>query len=671
MRLPLGLAHEIGFAGATTTSIAVVLLGGALPDFAWLVCLAPAVSFLLAAKGITPPALSATLVGLASIALGGVTIAQGGIDTAVLAGAEVLMGLLAARLLVRRTPAHDMQALSLSLLLVLAGSVLNVSLSYIVVFVVYAVSAVWALSTRQLLAGAVDVERTAIRARTDVVTPAFFVATAAIALVVLASAALVFAAFPRVGFGDIGAFLKKESRLPGAVGLRGDPRLSGGTTVVARARFVSREAFDRGLYLRGAVYDTITLDGFSRSDAGKLRTRGAVRLAPAPEDAHYELTVMPVVGDTMLTLGDFKGLRVLGGGNANPNTPLHFDRRTILDETKATAPLVSAMRYAVAGGVAAPGYIPKAPARTPRPLDDDLRARFLQVPQGFDAPLRALVERVVTGARTPAQKANALRGFFLHEFRYSQEPPRFAASPLRTFLLEERQGHCEYFAAAYALLLRAAGVPARVIGGFQGGAWDDGVVVFAEKNAHAWVEWWDDDAGWIVDDATPLATAPREELHGMASVLERARRFWDDTVLDYSLTDQTDALDRARHALRQVERKSPVPPWALAAPLVLAAAAAGVAIAWRRRRRRAAQPDVHPLARAIVDELGRVTHAPVRDAATLREAVDGAGALPDALGAALSDALALYEAERFGGAPPDKGAVRRATKALRRSRHTR
>ena len=94
MKLTLGAAHEIGFATAMTMSIIIVLLGGELPAFAWLVCLAPWVSVILAMRRIEPPALSATLVGVTSIALAGVTLARGGLESSVLAGGELLILLL-------------------------------------------------------------------------------------------------------------------------------------------------------------------------------------------------------------------------------------------------------------------------------------------------------------------------------------------------------------------------------------------------------------------------------------------------------------------------------------------------------------------------------------------------------------------------------------------------
>lgn len=660
-RIRLGAAHELGFALAMLTSILIVLMGGELPGFAWLVCGAPFVSALLALQHRSAPASSATLVGFMSLVFGGVTIERGGVESSVLAGGEVLLGLLAARLLVRRTPGHDLQALLLSLLLVLAGSVLNVGINYIVLFVAYAVTAVWALTTRQLLAGVPEQERGLSRIRDDVVTPAFFGATALISVGVLTSAALIFALFPRVGFGDFGAFLRKESRLPDAVGLRGDPRLTGSTTVVARVRNVPRESFDRGLYLRGAIYDVITLEGFSQSKQPDGRRSLAVELSEAPVQARYEVTLMPTVGDTLLTLGGTAALRPLSGGALNPNFTVGVAGASPWDEMKAIAPLRSPLRYEVAGGIARPGYVPATPRRPPRPLDEAERLRWTATQGLVDEEIRRAIAPSLENADTPRARARAVRGFFFRNFQYSQSPPRFANAPLRTFLLEERQGHCEFFASAFALLLRSEGIPARVVGGFQGGAWDDDVVVFQERHAHAWVEWWDDEAGWIVDDATPLASAPREEMTALSSLFDRARRFWDDQVIDYSMQDQVDSLSRARRSLQGVTLATP----AVAFGGALLVMAGFAFFLWaRRRRRNVLALHVHPLARAIVTAVGARRSEAVPAAWTVREAVEKIPA-DDELGAALRGALAVYERARFGGRPADAAEVRHHLRTLR------
>jgi protein-glutamine gamma-glutamyltransferase len=676
----LGIAHELGLATAMLVSIFIVLGGGELPAFTWLVLIGPVLSAGLGLTGRSAPPLSATLLGLASVSFAAVTVARGGLDSSVLAGAELLLGLLTARLLVRRTPEHDLQAILLSLLLVLGGSVLNVGINYIFLFVLYAIAVVWALSTRQLLAGTAEGERARVRERTDVVTPGFFAATALISVAVLASAAVVFALFPRVGFGDIGAFLKKESKLPSAVGLRGDPRLAGGTAVIARIKNVPRASFEDGLYLRGAVYDVVTLDGFSQSTQPPQRRGSMVELGEAPVHARYEVTAMPAVGDTLLTLGGVAAARALSGGAQNPNAIVGVAGRSAFDEMKATMPLRSPMRYEVAGGIANPGVVPESSRRKPRPLADEDHARYTAMPPGVDAALLRLAADIVGASDTTAGKATALRRFFLERFRYSLDPPRFSAAPLRAFLLEDRQGHCEFFASGFAVLLRSQGIPARVVGGFQGGAWDEDVVVFQERHAHAWVEWWDEGAGWIVDDATPLATAPREQLSAFAALLDRARRFWDDRVLDYSMQDQMDSLTEARRRWRSIDASFRT----LLAGVVLPGVLTFAIVLFLRRRALRRAPGVHPLARAILEAVGRRRQVPVPPSWTLREAVreavaalEGAGA-PEyhqggdredqALATALREALDAYERARFGGgrALPE-AELRRHRRALRRA----
>jgi hypothetical protein len=176
MSVSLGRAHELGLVVSLTMATLIVLLGGAFPPWAWLVAFAPLVAMWVRRRGIAVPASSGTLLAVAAVGAGITTVVRGGAEAAVFAGGATLLGILAARSLTSTTLAHDLQAIALSLVLVLAGSVLNVTLSYFVVFVGYAVSTVWALATRQLLAGAeaTGASSTATRAREDIVTPSFF-----------------------------------------------------------------------------------------------------------------------------------------------------------------------------------------------------------------------------------------------------------------------------------------------------------------------------------------------------------------------------------------------------------------------------------------------------------------------------------------------------------------
>jgi transglutaminase-like putative cysteine protease len=670
----LGLAHEGGLLLATTLAYLIVLLGGEFPLVAWLVLGTPFVSAWLRSRGTAAPAGSGTALGAAALALGVAQVASAGIDAAVLGGGVALIGLLTARLLTRQTLDHDLQALLLTLLLVLAGSVLNVGLNYGVIFVCYAIAAVWALTTRQLLSGAAsagvgDAEATldAVKTRRDVVTPAFLTATGGVALFVLATTGLVFVAFPRIGIGNFGMKSQRGSDFPSAVSLRGNPRASvGSTDIVARVTGVTREAFIDGLYLRGGVYDTLDEDGFGQaSQSPKLK--GAERLhAAAPQTGRYTVFLRPIAGELLFTLGGLTNAIPLAGGKANPSFKMTIPGTNARGELVASDRLQSAMRYEVRGGWARVGHVPTA-RRRPTHLDKDPAARafFLEVPDGLRTTVAPLVAQLTEGKTTAADKAEALRTYLLDNFVYTlQQPSGGAAQPLVHFLTKSRAGHCEYFATAYSAMLRAAGIPSRVIGGYQGGKWDEAnqTAVFYGYNAHAWVEWYLDDAGWVTDDPTPTATAERGRLSTTELLFERIQRFWDDSVLDYALSNQLDALRDTRNFFSRLS--TDVSPTKVIVVVVTVLAVVGLFFALRRSRRRDDDDDdrVHPVAEALVIAIEQVSGAPVAPASTLREAAEALPADDDRV--AIVEVLAAYEADRFGAVRLSPARIEAAVRRL-------
>ena len=133
-------------------------------------------------------------------------------------------------------------------------------------------------------------------------------------------------------------------------------------------------------------------------------------------------------------------------------------------------------------------------------------AADLKVPAGEAAAIARIAEELQLATLRPAEALVAVRGFFSERFQYSlwQGKHSGGATPLADFLLTTRAGHCEYFATATTLLLRAAGVPARYATGFSAqepASLGDGYVV-RERHAHAWARAWVDGA-WRDVDTTP------------------------------------------------------------------------------------------------------------------------------------------------------------------------
>lgn len=177
----------------------------------------------------------------------------------------------------------------------------------------------------------------------------------------------------------------------------------------------------------------------------------------------------------------------------------------------------------------------------------------------------------------------AMDRYLQQSFRYSLDlPDTPPVDPIAYFLFERKEGHCEYFASALAVMLRAAGVPSRVVTGFVGGVENpvSGWHLFRAADAHSWVEAWVDGAGWITLDPTPPdPSAPAPGLSDKLSLWSDAlSTFWQDWVLDYSLDQQLSLATRLERMRFQVsvewwpglwDQLKRIIPWLLAAVLLI------------------------------------------------------------------------------------------------------
>src|SRR5690606_17167958 len=96
---------------------------------------------------------------------------------------------------------------------------------------------------------------------------------------------------------------------------------------------------------------------------------------------------------------------------------------------------------------------------------------------------------------------------------YTLEPPLLGDDSVDGFVFETRRGFCEHFAGAFVFLMRAAGIPARVVMGYQGGQRNlqERYVTVRQYDAHAWAEIWRDDSGWWRVDPTAVVAPERVE----------------------------------------------------------------------------------------------------------------------------------------------------------------
>ncbi|MFP5245751.1 MAG: transglutaminaseTgpA domain-containing protein, partial [Thermoanaerobaculia bacterium] len=162
------------------------------------------------------------------------------------------------------------------------------------------------------------------------------------------------------------------------------------------------------------------------------------------------------------------------------------------------------------------------------------------------SPEIAGMARAIVGNETdPTQQAARIERYLLTNYRYVPNPADLGKiMSVDDFLLRERAGHCEYFAAGMAVLLTAVDVPARIVGGFYGGRLNPltGYYSIRREDAHAWTEVWDG-RRWVTFDATPPSLRPGSGRVNvfrdyLSAIGDSATFVWDRYVLTFGLGDQ-------------------------------------------------------------------------------------------------------------------------------------
>ena len=151
----------------------------------------------------------------------------------------------------------------------------------------------------------------------------------------------------------------------------------------------------------------------------------------------------------------------------------------------------------------------------------DPKAHYTNLPESGNPESRFLAADFAANAgTTEAIVRRGLDYFRENDFIYTLNPPLLGADAIDDFLFDSQSGYCEHYASAFAFLMRSAGVPARVVGGYLGGEINPygNYLIVRQSYAHAWVEVWDREKGWSRVDPT-LAVAPGRLSDGPAGAL--------------------------------------------------------------------------------------------------------------------------------------------------------
>ena len=136
----------------------------------------------------------------------------------------------------------------------------------------------------------------------------------------------------------------------------------------------------------------------------------------------------------------------------------------------------------------------------------------MTLPTQVTPRVEALAKSWVSRGESPREIVeNGLRWFRREKFSYTLTPGMFGSNGLEEFLFQRRQGFCEHYAAAFATLMRVAGLPSRLVVGYQGGEFNTHgkYVVVRQSDAHAWAEVWIQGDGWLRVDPTNVIAPER------------------------------------------------------------------------------------------------------------------------------------------------------------------
>ncbi|MEZ4524331.1 MAG: DUF3488 and transglutaminase-like domain-containing protein [Desulfobacterales bacterium] len=299
--------------------------------------------------------------------------------------------------------------------------------------------------------------------------------------------------------------------------------------------------------------------------------------------------------------------------------------------------------------------------------------RVAELPPGSNPRSAAMAQTWAASGMGPEEIVKtALRHFREKGFVYTLEPPLLGTQPVDDFLFETRRGYCEHYASAFVFLMRAAGIPARVVAGYQGGEINPygGYLIVRQAHAHAWAEVWFSGKGWTRTDPTAVVAPERVEgrledalsandlfrffsmpkTGWMGSLLTNMRFGWDMVnaywnlwIMAYSLQDQTGLL--AKLGIRVEGGK-----WILKTALLITGLIAVVFFLFFLRMRHKAAPKRDPV-RDVYAEFCRklerkgVPRRPEMGPADY--AKTAMAALPD-LKKEISDITGLYIRMRYG-----------------------
>ncbi|MCD9189604.1 MAG: DUF3488 and transglutaminase-like domain-containing protein [Pyrinomonadaceae bacterium] len=190
--------------------------------------------------------------------------------------------------------------------------------------------------------------------------------------------------------------------------------------------------------------------------------------------------------------------------------------------------------------------------------------RYLELPK-IDARIPQLAENITSKYNNRYDKAKAVEEYLQTQFGYTLDLKAGGDEPLADFLFNVREGHCEYFATAMAIMLRTQGIATRIVNGFQQGEFNAtaDIYVVKQRNAHSWVEvYFPSENIWVPFDPTPFAGQNLESnastgmLGQFNNYMEALETFWVEYFVSYDNQGQRSLMNSVKNGFVEYQAKT-------------------------------------------------------------------------------------------------------------------
>lgn len=472
-------------------------------------------------------------------------------------GVEPLKGIIdfliftqALKLLTRKRMRDIIQIYVLSFFQFLAGTIITVSFAYAAAFIVYIAVAIWAMIVLEMRKGSLEAGDPP-GADPELVTPLFLSSTFVVSFCIFLTAALIFISVPRLkGSYFSSGFLRTEELRSGfsdkvELGRVGEIKLDSSPVMVVRVLNRRIDEVPYPLYWRGVALNEFDGMGWRTASVGysvyKPDAKGVVVVKEKGSGRDYleqEIITEPLDTDVLFSANAPIAFGAVPGGRvAGIN-----DSYILPDRTSYR------IKYYAVSDFHEPR--PREFRRDNAPSAKGMEA-YLQLPPD-GGQLKDLASRITSTDGNNYDKAVSIKRFLLMNYKYTRTLAGNSSReyPLEEFLFNKKEGHCEYFATAMAVLLREVGIPSRIINGFIGGEINEqgNFYLIRESDAHSWVEAYFPERGWVSFDPTPESGDRREGgvISVIGSYVDYLRFRWSSYVIDFSDKDQVKILDIVR-----------------------------------------------------------------------------------------------------------------------------